>query len=410
MANRKISELSAAGALAGNELVEVVKGGANVQTTTQAIADLGGGGGAGDFASLTGQPTDNANLSTALSNKANAKATLASHAGGYTLASADLTLVSAGATLIVVGNGTGDLTVPLNASVAFPTGTMIGLREYDNVVATGGVTITGSAGDLAIPSGMTATLEKTGTNTWLLHNGAAATGGSSDFASLTGDPSDNVALDAALDAKAPLASPALTGTPTAPTAAAATNTTQIATTAFVQSNSIGYTPADELTEIAGLTLESDITVDQLLEALAIPVIIPIHADSAATMAITNMPSAITVLPNNQTTHYLKVNTNKIRAFRLCARVSTTSASANNPRMYIQYSINGGSSYVTLGAGTIASGDAISLFTGAGAVQQTNWITIPVEAKGDSFQWRVVTEGGDGAADPAVGNVFIEGKT
>src|SRR6059058_5290082 len=33
--------------------------------------------------------------------------------------------------------------------------------------------------------------------------------------------------------KAPLASPALTGTPTAPTATAGTNTTQIATTAFV---------------------------------------------------------------------------------------------------------------------------------------------------------------------------------
>lgn len=41
-------------------------------------------------------------------------------------------------------------------------------------------------------------------------------------------------LQGALDAKAPLASPALTGTPLAPTAAAATNTTQIATTAFVQ--------------------------------------------------------------------------------------------------------------------------------------------------------------------------------
>ena len=35
---------------------------------------------------------------------------------------------------------------------------------------------------------------------------------------------------------APLASPALTGTPTAPTAAVGTNTTQIATTAFVQAN------------------------------------------------------------------------------------------------------------------------------------------------------------------------------
>lgn len=40
-------------------------------------------------------------------------------------------------------------------------------------------------------------------------------------------------LAASLAALAPLASPALTGTPTAPTAAAGTNTTQIATTAFV---------------------------------------------------------------------------------------------------------------------------------------------------------------------------------
>ena len=41
------------------------------------------------------------------------------------------------------------------------------------------------------------------------------------------------ATSASVALKAPLASPALTGTPTAPTAAAATNTTQIATTAFV---------------------------------------------------------------------------------------------------------------------------------------------------------------------------------
>ena len=39
-----------------------------------------------------------------------------------------------------------------------------------------------------------------------------------------------------LAAKAPLVSPALTGTPTAPTAAVGTNTTQLATTAFVQSH------------------------------------------------------------------------------------------------------------------------------------------------------------------------------
>jgi len=42
------------------------------------------------------------------------------------------------------------------------------------------------------------------------------------------------AIQTQMDAKAPLASPALTGTPTAPTAAADTNTTQVATTAYVQ--------------------------------------------------------------------------------------------------------------------------------------------------------------------------------
>jgi hypothetical protein len=44
----------------------------------------------------------------------------------------------------------------------------------------------------------------------------------------------STATQSALDLKAPLASPALTGTPTAPTAAADTNTTQVATTAYVQ--------------------------------------------------------------------------------------------------------------------------------------------------------------------------------
>ena len=39
--------------------------------------------------------------------------------------------------------------------------------------------------------------------------------------------------------KAPLASPALTGNPTAPTQAAGTNNTRIATTAFVQAKAAG---------------------------------------------------------------------------------------------------------------------------------------------------------------------------
>lgn len=54
------------------------------------------------------------------------------------------------------------------------------------------------------------------------------------FASITGQPTDNTNLASALNLKANLASPAFTGTPTAPTAATGTKNTQIATTAFVQ--------------------------------------------------------------------------------------------------------------------------------------------------------------------------------
>lgn len=59
-----------------------------------------------------------------------------------------------------------------------------------------------------------------------------------------GAPADAHYTYLALLSKAPLASPAFTGTPTAPTAAAGMNTTQIATTAFVQNaiGSISVTP------------------------------------------------------------------------------------------------------------------------------------------------------------------------
>jgi len=43
MANKKISQLTAAAALTGTELLPIVQGGVTVQTTAQDVADLGGG-------------------------------------------------------------------------------------------------------------------------------------------------------------------------------------------------------------------------------------------------------------------------------------------------------------------------------------------------------------------------------
>jgi hypothetical protein len=63
--------------------------------------------------------------------------------------------------------------------------------------------------------------------------------------------SDVTGLQAALDAKTALASPALTGTPTAPTAAADTSTTQLATTAFVLGQAGATAPAMDGTAAVG---------------------------------------------------------------------------------------------------------------------------------------------------------------
>lgn len=80
-----------------------------------------------------------------------------------------------------------------------------------------------------------------------------------DTSSLSNHIIGNVdGLQTALDTKAPLASPALTGTPTAPTAASGTNTTQLATTAFVQTAVSGLSSGMDL--IAELTPASGVSV------------------------------------------------------------------------------------------------------------------------------------------------------
>jgi hypothetical protein len=95
-----------------------------------------------------------------------------------------------------------------------------------------------------------------------------------DFAAkdalLSGDPNKIVkgteindefdSLQTAVNSKANLSSPALTGTPTAPTAAAGVNTTQVATTAFVARSinlsafSIVESGTDLLIKYSGVTV------------------------------------------------------------------------------------------------------------------------------------------------------------
>ncbi|RCA55615.1 phage tail protein [Escherichia coli] len=92
-------------------------------------------------------------------------------------------------------------------------------------------------------------------------------------AAINNDPKFSTTINNALALKAPLSSPALTGTPTAPTAAQSANNTQIATTAFVKSAiaaMVGSAPAalDTLNELAAALGNDPNFATTMLNALA----------------------------------------------------------------------------------------------------------------------------------------------
>jgi hypothetical protein len=135
-------------------------------------------------------------------------------------------------------------------TVAGITKTMVGLGSVDNTTdaAKPISTATQTALDLKLASATAATTYETITNVALKAPIASPTftgtvaGITSTMVGLgnvdnTSDANKPVstATQTALDLKATLASPALTGIPTAPTAISSTNTTQIATTAYVKS-------------------------------------------------------------------------------------------------------------------------------------------------------------------------------
>ena len=109
---------------------------------------------------------------------------------------------------------------------------------------TGGfaITIGGATGStVSIPSGVTAQVYSDGINFYSSQTGSAGNFAVSGNLLVSGTTALSAGLTgttAAFSGSISSVSPAFTGTPTAPTAAAGTNTTQIATTAFVLANGV----------------------------------------------------------------------------------------------------------------------------------------------------------------------------
>lgn len=212
MPDEKISGMTAASALTGAELVELVQGGANKRTTTQDIADLGGGGSVTSVSGTTNRITStggatpvldiaaaydaaktaeiNAKVADAINNgtttvapsqnavfdalalKADSLITYRTLTASHTLDATDLASINAGDNINILMNvaSANDITIPPNSSQAFPVGTVISIDQIGagetTIVAGSGVTIRTSDGLVLANQYAGAYVHKVATNEW----------------------------------------------------------------------------------------------------------------------------------------------------------------------------------------------------------------------------------------------------
>ena len=134
-------------------------------------------------------------------------------------------------------------------------------------------------------------------------------------AAINDDANYTTTITTALGTKAPLASPALTGVPTAPTAAANTDTTQVATTAFAKAEADAAQAAAEATAAADATTKANAAQSAATTAAA---------TDATTKANAAQSAATTAAATDATT---KANAAQAAATTAAATDATTKANA-----------------------------------------------------------------------------------
>lgn len=151
------------------------------------------------------------------------------------------------------------------------------------------------------------------------------------------------AIQTQIDTKAPLASPALTGTPTAPTATAGDNSTKIATTAFVG------TEVSNLVDSAPSTLN---TLNELAAALG--------DDANFSTTVTNSIAAKAPLASPTFSGTVSDGDGAIRAIPQSGSDKTSSYTLTTGDIGNFVGIGSGGS-ITVPNSTFSAGDAISIF-------------------------------------------------
>lgn len=133
-----------------------------------------------------------------------------------------------------------------------------------------------------------------------------------------------------------------------------------------------------------------------------------YADPSVSVPITNQPVAETYLISSARSIH-KFDATKYTAVRIVCNVTALSNSVNTPRLYPKYktSYTAGDlvgTFTTIGTGS--SPEVASLATVGIAV--SDWITLDSAAKADVF-FTIAEIGGDAAADPAFGVLYLQFK-
>ena len=174
-------------------------------------------------------------------------------------------------------------------------------------------------------------------------------------AALANDASYSTTITTALATKAPLASPALTGVPTAPTPAANTNTTQIATTAYVMATTVApsnltgpITSVGSATSVAAQTGTGSTFVMNTSPTLVTPVL---GVATATSINGTSIPSSKTLVATDSTAFVVPSQTSN------AGKYLTTDGTTSSWGTVSSYSAP------TLGSTSIASGATVTTVAG-----------------------------------------------
>jgi hypothetical protein len=150
-------------------------------------------------------------------------------------------------------------------------------------------------------------------------------------AAINDDANYTTTITTALGTKAPLASPELTGVPTAPTAAADTNTTQIATTAFAKAEADAAQAAAEATAASDATTK--VAAEAALRVLGDAASVSTAAADATSKADAAQAAAISAAATDATT---KANAAQAAAESTAAAANTAQQNGTTSFTAINY--------------------------------------------------------------------------